>query len=157
MSKKKRNKPYKPRDVKNPIELTIGRYKPIDKGQIQNIELFLRTHFTRLVNGTGDEAALWYLSAQLEVAILCFEYDNTIENKDELTQACKTAMQGVLRAVERFEKCGRVGLDGDTYRLCSELLTLHIAHIKTLGSGIVNDAINECKARAGRGYLEVAA
>ena len=73
------------------------KYKPLDNKQVQDIELFFRAQLARLCNGTGD------LSAQLEVALLCFERDNT-----------------------------------------------NFDHIKTLGQGVVSDAIRECRKRAGR-------
>ena len=153
---KKRKKKYSKRVVKNTIELTIGRYKPLDNKQIEDIDLFLRTHFLSLGNGTGTEQALWFISAQLEVAHLCVEKDVSVENKTEFLDACKIAMQGIKRAVKRFNEGKGIGLDGETFSLCRDILNAHIDHIRGLGQGVINDAINECRARAGRGFLEVA-
>lgn len=152
---KKRSK-YRPRQIRNALQLAVGRYKPISKKQIEDIELFLHGHFRLLGAGKGLESSLWFISAQIEVAQLCVHKDKCVDNKDEFLQACKAAMSGIKRAVARYEEKGVIGLDGDTYTLCRDILNEHMAHMGTIGAGIVEDAIAEVRSRIGRGYLEIA-
>lgn len=77
---------------------------------------------------------------------------------EEYAEAIMPAMQGLLRAKNRYHKIGKFGLDGDALVALKAVAGMHEDQIAQATRGQLEAAINEMHARLGRGntYQEAA-
>ncbi|CDY79447.1 Phage protein [Caballeronia glathei] len=127
--------------------------RPLDDDKQRDLGIAFRVAFDLMIHG-GDESAWHTLAQALNIALVLCEDDFGKAYEPDL----KAALEGLVRAKERFNRTGKWGFDGGAIQTIRFGLELHEEQMRVAERSAVRRAIREVERRIDNGdvYQEAA-
>lgn len=133
-----------------------GRSKlaPLPSENQVNVVIAYHTSIDAMTGGTATTTHFDTLVYAMDIGVILAEHGIGTEYAEMI----QPAMNGLIRAKERYLKTGKFGLDGDALAALKAVAGLHEAQLQVATRGQLEAAINEMHARIARGntYQEAA-
>ena len=140
---RKRGKKFTTRRDPSALMRALVGVKPLEQDQQTDLGIAYRMALQSLRTGGGQEADAHTLACTLNIALVLAERGYGAD----WVERVKTAQVGLVRCMERGQRTGRWGLDGEAMTAMSDALSLHDEQIALATQREIREAIAEVHRR----------
>ncbi|AQW28654.1 hypothetical protein ACKZDW_08000 [Ralstonia syzygii subsp. celebesensis] len=140
---RKRGKRFTTRRDPSAFLRTLVGVKPLEQDQQTDLSIAYRMSFESLRTGHGKETDFHTIACSLNIALVLAERGYGAEWVEQV----KAAQVGLVRRMERGQRTGRWGLDGEAMTAMSDALSLHDEQIALATQREIREAIAEVHRR----------
>lgn len=149
--RKRRDKAYRPRAVKDTTYLLTER-EPPSISDATTLKIVYSQIYERVRTGAADERDLWSMAALLEKLHIAVEYSDELDDKETTYTQLREAYNHIKHAIDH----GRRVLSGEGLQMLRDALYLNHRLIDHSSEYILKQIVRVLATRASTGQFKVA-